>query len=474
MSDSNYPIKVAADIRKLLIKAIKQKAWYFFKNPRLCKCWEERNCTNTGCPAYKSSNLRCWQIAGTFCCKGKPVGVFAKKLGDCHKCKVYKKATEGDIMLQIGEDFNNLMFQLETKEDDLKLSMHNCEDKNKHLRALNKEIKKLLKNLDDKNKQLRELSIKDELTGLYNHRYFSKMLNDQYKLAKRYKFPLSCIMIDIDFFKAVNDAYGHQFGDVILKQFADILRSNFRDTDKVVRYGGEEFAILLPHTDYKNAYIKGEGLRKLVSEFAFKLRDKTLYITISLGIANYPANKNIIRAEHLVKYADKALYQAKARGRDQTIVYNEGEIVIESKKIDDIKYLMEKRKYPRIQTLIKIRSEINKKESFFSNAFDISCSGLSLLSKKPINCGKILSIKLYLPDMEKRANRALQIVLESVVVWCKRIGDLSYMGNGSKQEIEASYMIGIQFRDISQINRKCLQKYFVSIFKKRSCLHFSY
>lgn len=186
----SYPIKVSKDFRRLLLNALKQKGWYFFKNPRLCKCWEEMKCTNSHCPSYKSLNLRCWQIAGTFC-PGKPQGDFAKKYGDCHKCRVYKKATEGSVFRRIGEDFNNLMFQLKTKEDELKLIIQNSRGKNRELKALNEKINKLVMTLDKKNVLLRELSIKDGLTGLYNFRFFREILHEQYNLAKRFKFPLS-------------------------------------------------------------------------------------------------------------------------------------------------------------------------------------------------------------------------------------------------------------------------------------------
>jgi len=253
--------RLTKDIRGFLSKALKRKDWYFFNNPGLCKCWEEMNCTNTQCPAYKSQNLRCWQVAGTFS-RGEPQCDFVKKVGDCRKCSVYKKATDGNIILQIGEDFNNLMFQLKSREDELRMNIDDVEKKNRELLAINKKINRLLKSLDARNRQLRELSMKDELTGMYNYRFFRKILQEQYKLAKRYKFPLSCIMIDIDYFKAVNDTYGHQFGDAVLKQLAEILKSNVRDTDKVVRYGGEEFAILFPYTDYEAAYKKAEKLRE--------------------------------------------------------------------------------------------------------------------------------------------------------------------------------------------------------------------
>ncbi len=126
--ESGYGGGPMKDIRELLSKALRQKDWYFFNNPDLCRCWEEMNCGNTQCPSYKSPNLRCWQVSGTFS-KGEPQCDFVKKTGDCRNCRVYEKATEGNIILQIGEDFNNLMFQLKSREDELKLNINDAEKK---------------------------------------------------------------------------------------------------------------------------------------------------------------------------------------------------------------------------------------------------------------------------------------------------------------------------------------------------------
>lgn len=163
--------KIAKNIRELLLNALTRKGWYFFENPNLVKCWEVMECNNKECPSYSSKNLRCWQVSGS-CCNGEPQGDFAKKMGNCHQCKVYKEATQGDICFEIGEDFNNLMFQLKAKEDELVSSVRISEDKNRELEELNEKINKLLIKLDRKNLQLKELSVKDGLTGLYNYRFF--------------------------------------------------------------------------------------------------------------------------------------------------------------------------------------------------------------------------------------------------------------------------------------------------------------
>jgi diguanylate cyclase (GGDEF)-like protein len=458
--------KIAEEIRSLLLNALNRKGWYFFKNPYLVKCWEEMNCKNTTCPSYKSSNLRCWQVSGTLC-GGEPQGEFAKKIDDCHQCRVYKKATEGDVILQIGEDFNNLMFQLKNKEDELKRSIRDSEEKNRELVILNKKIKKDCSgNWIKKNIQLKELSIKDELTGLHNYRFFTRVIKEQYKLSRRYSFPLSCIMIDIDYFKAINDTYGHQVGDVILKHLADILKSNVRDTDKVVRYGGEEFAIILPHTSQEAAYIKAEKLRKLVSDYVFKVHRKSIGITISAGIATYSGSKDIKRAEHLVSCADKALYQAKEGGRNQSVIYNNKTVLKEEPKKTDIEgKIREKRKYPRIQTLIEVKGKIDEKELTFYTVFDISCSGLCVLSEKQIDGNnKFVKMKLYLPRYSEKTKKPLELELEGAVVRCESVD--GFAGNHSDKK----YVIGIQFINMSERDKMSLQRYFVSIFERNTCV----
>jgi diguanylate cyclase (GGDEF)-like protein len=462
----NYAIRVSKDIRRLLLNALRQKGWYFFKNPQLCKCWEEMECAKTDCPSYGASNLRCWQIAGTFC-KGTPQGEFAKKFGDCHKCRVYKKATAGDVILKIGEDFNNLMFQLKNKEDELRLNIQNSEEKNRELEELNEKINKLVETLDKKNTLLRDLSIKDGLTGLYNYRFFRELLDEQYNLAKRFKFPLSCIMIDIDFFKAVNDTYGHQAGDAILSQLADILKRNVRDADKAVRYGGEEFVVMLPYTDSGDAYLKAERLRQVVSDFSFLIGKAAVGITVSLGIATYSNNNNIKRAEQLVVYADKALYQAKQRGRNRTVIHNfRGDDKENGKKSDMFGGVIERRKYPRVQTLIKIKGEIiNSKETFSGNTFDISYSGLCFLGSKALEVNRSLSISLYLPDTNRKDRKTHQITVEGKIGWCKRISEYSGKNKRNNQKTGPDYLTGVQFVNISKKDGAYLQKYFVSMFK---------
>ncbi len=160
--------------------------------------------------------------------------------------------------------------------------------------------------------ELLEMSTKDELTGLYNRRYFNKILARELVRAKRYNEPLSMIMYDIDHFKNINDTYGHQIGDKILKSISDIVVKNIRSIDYVFRVGGEEFIILLIKTDVKNAFKIAEKIRVNIADYRF---GKVGSLTISLGVAQLKEDDTI---ESFYKRVDKALYMAKNSGRNNT------------------------------------------------------------------------------------------------------------------------------------------------------------
>lgn len=172
--------------------------------------------------------------------------------------------------------------------------------------------------MEEEKTMLQKLAITDDLTGVYNHRYFVHRLQDEFDRVARYNHPLSLIMLDIDFFKVINDTFGHRKGDMVLKEFARVLKRNIRKTDILARYGGEEFMILLPQTDQSGALIEGERIRKIIREHDYKIKD--VKITVSLGIATYPY-EGIKTPDDLLGCADKALYIAKGKGRDSTEVY---------------------------------------------------------------------------------------------------------------------------------------------------------
>lgn len=167
--------------------------------------------------------------------------------------------------------------------------------------------------------QTKYLSITDGLTSLYNRRYFFENIEREFERAKRYKSDLSIAMLDIDYFKKINDTYGHQAGDIVLKDLAQILTKTLRKTDLIFRYGGEEIIILLPETSLHQALIPLERLRKIIAERTIKFADKEFNYTISIGIAE--RTPEIRNNDELISQADEALYRAKNSGRNKIELY---------------------------------------------------------------------------------------------------------------------------------------------------------
>ena len=157
----------------------------------------------------------------------------------------------------------------------------------------------------------------DALTNLNNRRQFETRLKQEIATTKRQKNPLCAMMIDIDFFKKVNDTYGHASGDTVLRTVASIIKEHLRESDIPARYGGEEFAVLLPYTHIEEAQIVGERLRKAVEEASIPIDKKNINVTISMGLAEF---KPTLTGEELFKNADNALYEAKESGRNRVCI----------------------------------------------------------------------------------------------------------------------------------------------------------
>ncbi len=176
-------------------------------------------------------------------------------------------------------------------------------------------------------KQVREMAIKDSLTGLYNRRYFEEQIGKEIERAKRYESHLSFLMLDIDHFKRVNDKYGHLNGDIVLEDLARIIEKSTRNIDITIRYGGEEFVILLPETPLDGALVIAERLRKQVDESTFTVFEKPgenpieIPVTVSIGLTSY-SETNPVTVEDLVAQADQALYHAKSHGRNQVATFD--------------------------------------------------------------------------------------------------------------------------------------------------------
>jgi two-component system cell cycle response regulator len=189
-------------------------------------------------------------------------------------------------------------------------------------------IKSLQDQLRATQRKLEEQSITDGLTGLKNRRLFDERLDEEFRRAQRYADPVSLIMIDLDHFKQVNDRFGHQMGDLVLREAAACIRASIRDPDICARYGGEEFAVILPKTHLSGALAVAEriwrelGLKVYHQEITEGGRAKPVdvRVTASIGLAFFPS-KDITSAALLVKFADEALYQAKHSGRNTICLY---------------------------------------------------------------------------------------------------------------------------------------------------------
>jgi len=165
-------------------------------------------------------------------------------------------------------------------------------------------------------------AVTDSLTGLYNHMEFQKHLTEELERSHRYGSEFSLLMLDLDHFKMVNDAYGHQVGDSILKEMAQHLKGQLRTVDKVFRYGGEEFAVILPETGHSGAKVIAEDLCRRIAASTYDTdTDQALKITVSIGAASFPYDAEL--REDLIGAADQALFTAKRAGRNRIVIYSD-------------------------------------------------------------------------------------------------------------------------------------------------------
>ncbi len=172
-------------------------------------------------------------------------------------------------------------------------------------------------------KQLQELSLIDPHTGLYNYRYLRQRLDKELSRSKRHAMPISLIMMDIDYFKSINDAYGHQYGDFILNNFGQFLLKFTRGSDVVVRYGGEEFVFLLLDTNKEGALIFGRRLLEKINEQIFDENGKKINLKISMGLASFPDDQLTEADDGLIDIADRALSRAKEEGGNRIYTAHE-------------------------------------------------------------------------------------------------------------------------------------------------------
>lgn len=162
-----------------------------------------------------------------------------------------------------------------------------------------------------------KMALTDDLTGLYNARYFQESLEREWKRGERYKTPFSLLFIDLDDFKIINDQHGHLAGSVILQEIADILKTGVRNVDSVFRYGGDEFTVILPNCSEKDAKIVKERLQEMINRHEFSSSEgKSFCITASIGVASYPNDGDKI--QQLIESADRSMYQEKTTEASMT------------------------------------------------------------------------------------------------------------------------------------------------------------
>ncbi len=178
----------------------------------------------------------------------------------------------------------------------------------------------LFEQMEDEKARLEKLAITDFLTGIYNVRYFYHKIIEEFNRSERYILPISCLMLDIDYFKKINDLYGHKIGDTVLQEFSKLLKRSTRKVDVLARYGGEEFVILLPQTSKKGALAEAERIRMSVKNHRFKSLKNKGGITVSIGISCFP-HPEVQTHDDLISLADNALFEAKNNGRDKVIIY---------------------------------------------------------------------------------------------------------------------------------------------------------
>lgn len=224
------------------------------------------------------------------------------------------------IMLTVRSSLDDKVTGIEAGADDYLAKPYNEIELNARIYAALR-TKALQDELRQKNKQLSELlakveglSITDSLTGLFNRRHFDTVLELERKKSERYQQPLTCLLIDIDHFKSVNDAYGHKAGDSVLLEIAQILKKSLREVDTPARWGGEEFTAILPETDSEQGTLAATRILERISNHTFEqLPDKR--ITVSIGLASRGDFVNTTEA--LIVAADGALYEAKRKGRNR-------------------------------------------------------------------------------------------------------------------------------------------------------------
>ena len=242
------------------------------------KCWEVKNCTETHCPSYKNTCGRCWLIAGTMC-DGKPVGKFASKYKNCTECEVYQRAVLSDPVDEVYEHLITLVYSLR-----------------------------------DKQLELKAMALHDKLTGLFNRAYFDLVIKQEIKRAKRYGGGFTVHIVDINNFKHINDTYGHLHGDGILREFALMLKNSIRESDLLVRYGGDEFVIISHETSAAQDGGMMARIRRNISLWNKVYGSENYSLSFSHGAAVFEKGHEL---KEVLEKADARMYRDKEQHREK-------------------------------------------------------------------------------------------------------------------------------------------------------------
>lgn len=218
-----------------------------------------------------------------------------------------------ELLARIGVQFRILYMY-----DEIKKFLNTQESLSKQLLDLLEESRMQKEQIEHMNHLLKQKSITDHLTQVYNRGYLFNVLQREIARSDRYEEKLSLIMFDIDFFKKVNDTYGHMVGDLVLKGVVEVFKKRVRTSDLIARYGGEEFVILLTNTELQNAAQVAEEIRLAVSQVVFKVHEGIkIQVTISGGVTSYQPQESL---DYFFVRLDEALYKAKNQGRNQIVV----------------------------------------------------------------------------------------------------------------------------------------------------------
>ena len=278
-----------------------------------------------GSPRYKARILSIFQ--------GGPPTIFSSQL---HKHVIPAPLPEGKLRYQYtvvtgipspeGNDFyamfaiqdvTSLTEAIENNRAAHKKVMEEMEER----RKAEADLVSYAEELQRVNQALEEQALRDGLTGLHNYRYFYQVLRRDFLLATRHGSDIACLLVDLDHFKAINDTYGHPCGDLVLRETAALIRAQVRSTDLVSRYGGEEFALLLPQTSIEGARTTAEHIRTAIADHLFSHGSCAIRITASVGLACLHAHAPS-QPQDLLAFADRALYVAKGIGRNQVREYS--------------------------------------------------------------------------------------------------------------------------------------------------------